>query len=144
MTAERHNAPQHNLHANHAGNVGDSTSGAHTRQPWRRLVRFFATTVLASFILNEIWEMARMSAYIETEGRSWANTLGLCTWAALGDVGIILGVYVASALAAADLCWGLRGGWKNYVTAAVLGAGLCGAGHRTLVVHCAHAGGVRA
>jgi len=139
MSAERHNAPQHELHANHAGNVGDCTSGAHTRQPWRQWGRLFATMVLASFVLNEIWEMARMSAYIETEGRSWANTLGPCTRAAVGDVGIILGIYVASALAADDLGWGLRGRWKNYVTAAVLGPA-----YTALVVHGSHAGGVRA
>lgn len=54
--------------------------------------RFFAATVLASFILNEIWEMAQMSAYVETAGDTWKSTLGLCTLAAVGDVGIILAV----------------------------------------------------
>ena len=63
---------------------------------------FFAATVLASFLLNEIWEMAQMSAYVETAGESWKSTLGLCTLAAVGDVGINLGVYAASALAAGD------------------------------------------
>jgi hypothetical protein len=90
MTAElRHNAPQHNLHASQAGNAGDCTSSAHSSLPWRRLGRFFVTTVLASFVLNEVWEMAQMSAYVETAGQSWTSTLGLCTRAAVGDVGII-------------------------------------------------------
>ena len=98
MIAEHHNAPQHNLHANQAGNVGDCKSSANSSLPWRRLGRFFATTVLASFVLNEIWEMAQMSAYVETAKHSWASTLSLCTRAAVGDVGIILGIYAACAL----------------------------------------------
>ena len=121
MTAERHNAPQHNLHANQAGNDGDCTSSPHSSQPWRLLVRFFAITVLASFVLNEIWEMAQMSAYVETVGHSWTSTLRLCTWAAIGDVGIILGIYAVGALAAGDLGWGLRGRWYIYATAVLLG-----------------------
>jgi hypothetical protein len=71
--------------------------------------------------LNEIWEMAQMSAYVETAGDSWKSTLGLCTLAAVGDVAISLGVYAAVALAAGDLGWGLRGHWNNYAIAAVLG-----------------------
>jgi hypothetical protein len=98
MIAERDNAPQHNLHANQAGNAGDCTSSAHSSLPWRRLGRFFATTVLASFVLNEIWEMAQMSAYVETVGHSWTSTLGLCTRATIGDVGIILGIYATAAV----------------------------------------------
>ena len=115
MIAERHNA------ANQAGNAGGRKSGAHCSLVWRRLGRFFATTVLASFVLNEIWEMAQMSAYVETAGHSWTSTLGLCTRAAVGDVGIILGIYAAGALAAGNLGWGLRGRWNIYATAAVLG-----------------------
>jgi len=68
MTAERHNGPQHNLRTDQTGNAGDGTSSAHFSLPWRRSWRFFATTVLASFALNEIWETAQMSAYVETAG----------------------------------------------------------------------------
>jgi hypothetical protein len=93
MIAERHNPSQHNLHANQAGNVEDCTSNSHSSQPWRGLVRFFATSVLASLVLNEIWEMAQMPAYVETAGNSCASTLGVCTWTAVGDVGIVLGIY---------------------------------------------------
>ena len=121
MIGERHNAPQHNLHANQAGNAGDCKSSAHSSLSWRRLGRFFATTVLASFVLNEIWEMAQMSAYVETAELSWTSTLALCTRAAVGDVGIILGIYAAGALAAGDLGWGMRGRWNIYATVAVLG-----------------------
>jgi hypothetical protein len=77
--------------------------------------------MLASFVLNEIWEMAQMPAYVETSGHSWASTLGLCTRAAVGDVGIILGIYAAGAPAAGDPGWGLRGRWNIYATTAVLG-----------------------
>jgi hypothetical protein len=77
--------------------------------------------MLASFVLNEIWEMAQMSAYVEIAGHSWTSTLGLCTRATVGDVEIILGIYLAGALAAGDLAWGLRGRWNIYATAAVMG-----------------------
>jgi hypothetical protein len=136
IMAERHNAPQHNLHANQAGNAGDCISSAHSSQPWRRVGRFFATTVLASFVLNEVWEMAQMSAYVETAGHSWMSTLGLCTLAAVGDVGIILGIYAAGALAAGDLFWGWRGRWNIYATVAVLGLA-----YAALVEHAALAAG---
>ena len=119
MTAERHNAPQQNLHANQAGNAGDCTSSPHSSLPWRRLGRFFATTVLASFVLNEISEMAQMSAYVETAGHSWTSTLGLCTRAAVGDVEIILGIYAAGALAAGR--WSYT---ERMPVVSVLGAGL--------------------
>jgi hypothetical protein len=121
MFAEHHNAPQHNHHANQAGSVGDVMSGAHSNLPWRRLGRFFATMILTSLAFNAIWEMAQMSAYVETAGQTWTNTLGFCTRSAAGDVGIILGIYAAGALAAGDPCWGLRSRWKIYATAAVLG-----------------------
>jgi hypothetical protein len=122
--------------ANQAGNAGGWMSGAHSSQPWRQLGRFFLTTVLASFVLNEIWEMAQMSAYVETAGQSWTSTLGLCTRAAVGDVGIILGIYSAGALAAGDLGWGLRGRWNIYATAAILGLA-----YAALVEHAALAAG---
>jgi hypothetical protein len=121
MTAERHDATQHNLDANQAGKAGGCTSSAHSSLPWQPLGRFFATTVLASFVLNEIWEMAQMSAYVETAGHPWTSTLGLCTRAAVGDVGIVLGIYATGALATGDLDWGLRGRWNIYFTAAFLG-----------------------
>ena len=121
MTVERHNKLQHNPHANRTGNAGDCKSSANSSMPRSRFWRFFATTVLASFVLNEVWEMAQMSAYVETAKHSWTSTLSLCTRAAVGDVGIILGIYAAGALTAADLSWGLRGRWNIYVTAAVLG-----------------------
>ncbi len=102
MTVETHNAP-------------------HSGLPWRRLGCFFVAAVSSAFVLNEIWEMAQMSAYVETADRSWTDTLGLCTSAAIGDVGIILAIYAAGALAAADPGWGLRVRWNVYATAALLG-----------------------
>lgn len=121
MIADSPNTPQHNLHASHAGHPEHCASLADSSLSWRRLGRFFAITVLASFVLNEIWEMAQMSAYVETAGHSWASTFGLCTRAAGGDVGIILGIYAAGALSAGDFGWGLSGRWNTYVTVAVWG-----------------------
>ena len=136
MTAERPNAPPQNLHANPTGNAGDCPTIAHFNLPWRRLRRFFATMVLASFVLNEIWEIAQMSFYVETADHSWTSTIGLCTRAAVGDVGVILAICAAGALASGDLGWGLRGMWNVYATAALLGL-VCA----TLVEHAALAAG---
>jgi hypothetical protein len=121
MTAERQNAHQRYLHVNQAGKAGEITSSTHFSPPRLRLVWFFAAMILAGFVLNEIWEMAQMSAYVETAGHSWISTIGFCTRAAVGDVGIILGIYTAGALAAGDSGWGLTGRWNIYATAAVLG-----------------------
>jgi hypothetical protein len=107
--------------ANQAGNTGNSTSNTHSNLPWRRLGWFIALTVVASLVLNEIWEMAQMSAYVETAGYSWTSTLGRCTRAAVGDVGIILGIYLTGALIVRDTGWGLRGRWNMYAMAAILG-----------------------
>ena len=85
------------------------------------LRRFFAAVLLAGFVLNEIWEMALMSFYVETAGQPWMNSLGMCTRAAAGDVGIILAIYATGALAAGDAGWGLRGRWNIYGAAALLG-----------------------
>lgn len=136
MTAERDNAAQHDLHGKPAGNAEDRTSSAHSSLPWRRLGWFLATTVLVGFVLNEIWEMVQMPAFVETAGYSWASTLSYCTWAAAGDVGILLGIYATGALAAGDLGWGLRGRWNHYATAAVLGLA-----YAVLVEHAALASG---
>lgn len=134
MTAERDNAPQHNVHAKQAGNAADCTS--HSSLPWRRVGRFLAATILVGLVLNEIWEMAQMSAFVEMAGYSWASTLDVCTRAAVGDVGILLGIYAAVALAAGDPGWGLRGRWNHYATAAVLGLATA-----VLVEHAALAAG---
>ena len=102
----------------------------------RQLMRLLSATVLASFVLNEPWEMAQMSAFVETAGRSWTRALALCTRAAVGDVAITLAIYAVGALAAGDPGWVLRGRWNVYAVAAVLG--MAGA---ALVEHAALAAG---
>jgi len=67
---------------------GECTTSADFSLGSRRLGRFIASTVLASFVLNEIWQMAQMAAYVETAGRSWQSTLALCTRAAASDVAV--------------------------------------------------------
>lgn len=135
-TAARHNEPQHNLYVKESENVDDCTYRTHSGLPWWRLCRFFATMVLTSLVLNELWEMAQMSAYAETAGQSWTSTLGYCTRAAVGDVGIILGIYFAGALATGNPGWGLSGRWNIYASAAVLGLAIA-----ALVEHAALAAG---
>ena len=80
--------------------------------------------------------MAQMAAYVETARHSWTSTLSFCTVAAVGDVGIILGIYAAGALAAGNIGWGLCGRWNIYATASVLGLA-----YAALVEHAALAAG---
>lgn len=137
MTAEDHKTLQNEVSTNNRPEKAvDCTSIAHSSLYLRRLGRFFAATVVSGFALNEIWEMAQMSFYVQTAGHSWRSTVGLCTRAALGDVGIILGIYAVSSLATGDPGWGLRGRWNNYVTAALLGLA-----YAALVEHAALAAG---
>lgn len=77
-----------------------------------------------------------MSAYVETTGRAWASTLSLCTKAAVGDVGITLGLYATGALAAGDWLWGLRGRWNIYAAVAIQGLAIA-----ALIEHTALAAG---
>jgi hypothetical protein len=125
-----------NLHSKQVWNDGDCSEDALPSLPWRQFGRFFLIMIATSFVLNEIWEMAQMSAYVETKGKTWSNTIALCTQAAAGDVAIILGIYAAGSLAAGDLFWGLRGRWNIYATAALFGLA-----YAALVEHAALAAG---
>lgn len=133
---EPENASQQTRLANAAKNSEALTTRALSSVPALRLARFFAVLVFAGFVLNEIWEMAQMTDYAETAGRSWAVTFAFCTSAAAGDVAIILGIYAVGALAAGDPGWGLRGQWNVYPAAAILGLV-----YATLVEHAALATG---
>jgi fatty acid desaturase len=84
-------------------------------------VRLYVAIVLSSFVLNELWEMAQMPAYAETAGRSLSRTIGPCSRAAVGDVGITLGIHTVIALAVCDLGWTLRRRWGASAAAAALG-----------------------
>jgi hypothetical protein len=121
MTTKRHDTQKHPLHANPARNPRDCSGGVTSNLPWRQFGWFIAATVLVGFILNELWEMAQMSAYVQTAGYPWASTLARCTQAALGDVGIILGIYLTGALVAGSMRWGLRGRSSMFATTAVAG-----------------------
>jgi len=121
MTAKRPDTLQHDRQADpveHAGNFPLSTPSSLS---WRQLGKFSAAVTLAGFLVNEAWEMAQMPAYLQTAGYPWVDTLGRCTQAALGDVGIILGIYLTCSLVARDLRWGLRAGPGMSVTAATVG-----------------------
>lgn len=136
MTAEGQHAPLRNVQSEQAGSSVHYACDTNSSLTRLRLGRFFAATALTGFALNEIWEMAQMLTYVEMAGHPWTSTLGRCTAAAGGDVGIILGIYAASALAAGDPGWGLRGRWNIYVTSALFGLAWA-----TLVEHAALAAG---
>ena len=89
--------------------------------PSHQLIRYFGAIVFAGFVLIELWEMVQMSAYAGMDGLSWKSTLSLCTWAAAGDVGIILLIYTATALTTGDFGWGLRARWSDCVISAFVG-----------------------
>lgn len=90
-----------------------------TSPPLRLFLALLAGT---AFVLNWLWEMAQMPAFVEMAGRSWAETALPCAWAALGDVVAILGIYGLVALAAGTWRWGVEGRWNVYAAAALLGA----------------------
>jgi hypothetical protein len=83
---------------------------------------FCATLGVSSFALNWLWEMLQMPAYVEMAGRSWAQTAGLCTRAAFGDVVLTFGVFGLGSLAAGRLRWSSDGEWNAYAAAALIGA----------------------
>jgi hypothetical protein len=128
--------PRLNAQSEQTGSSVHHASDTNSRLPWPRLGWFFAATALTGFALNEIWEMTQMLAFAEMAGHSWTSTIGRCTAAAAGDVVIILGIYAASALAAGDPDWGLRGRWNIYATAALFGLAFA-----ALVEHAALAAG---
>jgi len=90
----------------------------HSRSLWL----YLAVLVVSAFILNWIWEMIQMPAYAEMAGWPWFDTVATCTWAALGDVAITLGIYGTGALALRDLGWAWTGRWPVFAAAAFLGA----------------------
>jgi hypothetical protein len=110
------------------GAKAGSEHQAHPSRPGHGLLEqfwiFLGLVALIGFVLNEVWEMAQMRAYVETNDAPWLDTLALCTRAALGDVAIVLGLYAGGALAAADFAWGLRGRWNTYLVTGLLGLGV--------------------
>lgn len=121
MTDDHQNTSQDNRQAIEVEHSGNCRGPLDSSQKRWEFSRFISATVLVAFVLNEIWEMSQMSGYVEMAGRPWMSTLALCTKASVGDVGIILGIYGAGALAAGDLRWGLRNRWNIYAAAALLG-----------------------
>lgn len=90
------------------------------------LKRYLAALLVAAFVMNWLWEMAQMSAYVEMAGRPWDETLLTCTVATFGDALVTLAVYATGALVTRNSRWALKGGWKVYLFAALAGA-LCAA-----------------
>lgn len=88
-----------------------------------RPLRSFALALcVSSFVMNWAWEMAQMSAYAETAGRPWRETLRTCTIASLGDVIVTAAILGLGALAAGSSTWPATGRWNVYLFAALLGA----------------------
>ena len=85
--------------------------------PWP----FLAALGLVAFPLNWVWEMLQMPAYREMAGRSWAETVGTCTLAALGDIAVTFAALGLAVLVAGRLRWGEGGGWNVYAAAALTG-----------------------
>lgn len=100
------------------------TAARRPHPPWS----FWSALALVAFVLNWVWEMLQIPASRETAGRSWAETLGPCTLAALGDVGLTFAVFGLGALAAAVEARSTASGWWSYMdrmpVVPVLGVGL--------------------
>jgi hypothetical protein len=94
------------------------------------LLPFFAAMFFLAFGLNFLWEMLQMSAYAEMAGRSWRETALTCAVASVGDAALTLVIYGIGALVKGSWRWVTRGGWKNYLTAALLAVGCAAAVER--------------
>lgn len=99
----------------------DLLAGSSGRRRVRRFLTFLGVMTLAAFVLNWIWEMTQMEAYEGMAERSWSETAGRCTTAALGDVAITLGIYAIGATAAGNLRWGLERGGNVLAACALMG-----------------------
>jgi hypothetical protein len=87
------------------------------------LLSFVAAVFILALGLNFLWEMSQMSAYAEMAGRPWRETVLACAAASVGDGALTLVIYGVGALVKGNWRWVMRGGWKNYLTAALLAAG---------------------
>jgi len=76
---------------------------------------FVFVLLISAFALNWVWEVAQSSAY-QTAEQSMPESLFFCTLASVIDAVTILGIFIAAAF-----LFG-RGGWKFYLTVALLGA----------------------
>ncbi len=76
---------------------------------------FVVVLLISAFALNWVWEVAQSSAY-QTAEQSMTESLFFCTLASVIDAVTILGIFIAAAF-----LFG-RGGWKFYLTIALLGA----------------------
>lgn len=64
-----------------------------------------------------------MPAYAEMAGKSWRQTVGLCTWATAGDVVMALGIYGLISFLLRNAGWGIkpRINARIYMVVALLG-----------------------
>ena len=83
--------------------------------------KFVIALCIIAFVLNWIWEMVQMPAFVEMAGRSWRSTVARCTIATVGDVGVTLAAYILVALATGKLQWGKERNWNTYAVSAFLG-----------------------
>src|SRR2546426_7844601 len=83
--------------------------------------RFLTALSIISFVVNWLWEMVQMPAYVETAGLSWFETATSCTGAAAGDTAITLAIWSLGSLAAGSPRWGLQVRWNVYATAGLWG-----------------------
>lgn len=87
----------------------------------RSVRSYVAALFIAAFVLNWVWEMLQMPAYVEMADRPWGEALGICTLATLGDVVVTWAIYGIGTLAAGQLRWGMSSKWNIYATGALLG-----------------------
>lgn len=82
---------------------------------------FFAVFFIAALVLNWIWEMGQMFAYIGMRDQPLVELVLFCTSASIGDAVLTLLAYGLGTLFTRSLSWGIRGGWKGYLTLAICG-----------------------
>lgn len=75
--------------------------------------------LIVSVVLNWLWEMAQMPAYVETAGRSWRETALSCAVFSVGDAVLVLMIYGAGVAIASRIA--NLSGVKFYTLLSALG-----------------------
>lgn len=87
----------------------------------RNLAGYLGTAVVAALVIDWHWELAQRMAVQPGINEAWTATVAGCFSAALGDVGLMLGVFFLGAVWARDKRWTQSGSFKSYAMLSALG-----------------------
>lgn len=77
---------------------------------------------VAAFVLNWIWEMTQMFAYVEMREQPASKTILFCALASVGDAVLTVVGYGLGAKLWRNRAWGINYEWKPYALMSLFGA----------------------